>query len=119
LSTGWPGAVLALVVIAVVALIAAFVLPRRRTALREAGALVFVTCIALVFDWIAFGEGAREFTGATSVDGVSMRSAWGETAGRAFFGFLGVVFDVAAIGAWYRWLRKRRGQRPLESLGKD
>jgi hypothetical protein len=34
---------------------------RRRT---QAGWLLLITCFALTFDWVAFGPGARKFSGS-------------------------------------------------------
>lgn len=61
------------------------------------GALA-VTVFALLFDWIAFMPGARDFhTGASSLhQGGQVNS----TLGRVAFGVAAVIFDLFALHAW-------------------
>ncbi len=71
---------------------------------------LFITSLALAFDWIAFVPGERHFSGGFSAGGISVASNPGETAGRIFFGLFAVLFDVAAIGVWLRVLRPRKAE---------
>ncbi len=76
------------------------------------GALM-ITSLAVTFDWVAFGPGARQFTSSISVGGAHAGVEGGEYAGRAFFGLFALPFDIAAIGLWIKLVRMR--QNPEES----
>jgi hypothetical protein len=67
------------------------------------GALA-VTCMALLFDWVAFVPGARDFhAGASSIHrGGSVNS----TVGRVAFGLFAVLLDLFAFYAWRSTLRQ-------------
>jgi hypothetical protein len=71
------------------------------------GALA-ITCMALLFDWVAFAPGPRDFhSGASSIHrGGSVNS----TVGRVAFGLFAVLMDLFALYAWRTTLRqlKRR-----------
>jgi hypothetical protein len=66
---------------------------------------VLVTCLALIFDWIAFGPGERHFSGAMSFGGSWIGSRSDGTSGRIAFGVAAAVLDLFAAWGWYRWLR--------------
>ena len=90
---------------------ALMLLPERLASLRLPLGALMVTSLALVFDWVAFGPGERQFTGSLSVSGGAAASApVGETAGRVFFGLFALLFDIAAIGLWLRLIRGVRSQ---------
>jgi hypothetical protein len=57
-----------------------------------------VTCMALVFDWIAFVPGPREFHAGSSAShpGGPVNS----TFGRVVFGVVAVLMDAFAVYAW-------------------
>lgn len=57
-----------------------------------------VTCMALLFDWIAFVPGIREFHAGSSAShpGGSVNS----TFGRVAFGIVAVFMDVFALYVW-------------------
>ena len=80
-------------------------LPERLATLRLSLGALIVSSLALVFDWIAFGPGERQFTGSLGVGGAAVGSPVGETAGRVFFGLFALLFDIAAIGLWLRLIR--------------
>ena len=65
------------------------------------GALV-VTCLALTFDWVAFGPGERHFTG--SIGGVGFIP--GEMMGRVMFGIFAVIIDICAVAMWVAQCRQ-------------
>ena len=67
---------------------------------------LMITCLAGVFDWVAFGPGERHFTASVGAGGASATWASGEYAGRAFFGLFALLFDIAAVGLWLKLLRK-------------
>jgi len=66
------------------------------------GALA-ITCMALLFDWVAFVPGPREFhTGSSSIHrGGSVNS----TFGRVAFGVFAVFLDLFAFHAWRQTIR--------------
>ncbi len=65
-----------------------------------------VTCLAVTFDWVAFGPGERHFTG--SAGGIGFIP--GETMGRIVFGVVAVVIDICAVGMWVALLRATPGR---------
>jgi hypothetical protein len=67
------------------------------------GALV-ITCMALLFDWVAFAPGPRDFhTGASAINrGGSVSS----TFGRVAFGLGAIFFNLFAFHAWRETLRQ-------------
>jgi hypothetical protein len=73
------------------------------------GALA-ITCMALLFDWVAFVPGPRDFhTGASAIHrGGPVNS----TLGRVAFGMFAVFFDLFALYAWRKTLRQLR--RPAD-----
>ena len=84
----------------------AFVPPRLRR-VQVLLATLGVTSLALLFDWVAFAPGERQFrmwAGAGSASATWAASDW---AGRAFFAFFAVLFDVAALGLWLKMARER------------
>jgi hypothetical protein len=89
----------------------AFVLlPDRLATPRLALGALMVTSLALVFDWVAFGPGERQFRGSFGIGGAGVYSSLGDTAGRAFFGVFALLFDIAAVGLWLRLIRGPRSQ---------
>jgi hypothetical protein len=82
-------------------------LPPRMRKLQILLATLAVTSLAVLFDWIAFGPGERQFTMATGVGRMSATSTASDWVGRAFFAFFAVLFDVAALGLWIRLMRER------------
>ena len=71
------------------------------------GALM-VTSLAIVFDWVAFGPGTRQFTSTMSVGNAHATMPAGEYTGRAMFGLFALLFDIAALGLWIRLVRTRK-----------
>lgn len=71
------------------------------------GALA-ITCMALLFDWVAFVPGSREFhSGSSSLHrGASVNS----TVGRAAFGVFAVFCDLFAFYAWRQTIRQFKRQ---------
>ncbi|HZD21485.1 MAG TPA: hypothetical protein VE325_12505 [Burkholderiales bacterium] len=84
--------------------------PDRLAALRLTLGALMVSSLALVFDWVAFAPGERQFTGSLAAGGAALSSPVGETAGRVFFGLFALAFDIAAIGLWLRLIRGPRSQ---------
>jgi hypothetical protein len=61
-------------------------------------AAVVCGCLALVFNWIAFGPGPRHFSGATTIAMVTTSGAPpSEFSGRAMFGVVAVLLDLALV----------------------
>src|SRR6266700_370204 len=57
---------------------------------------LLVTCLALTFDWVAFGPGEPQFSGSFGGFGF-IPSEW---VGRAAFGAFALVLDLLAIAMW-------------------
>lgn len=75
--------------------------------LRNVVIWLFVVCLAIPFNWVAFGEGERQFSGSTSFLGFVSNSAAGETEGRIVFGFFAVLMDLVVVLAPLRLLMRR------------
>jgi len=69
---------------------------------RNVLAALVVTCLAVTFDWVAFGPGERHFTG--SIGGIGFIP--GETMGRVMFGIFAVVIDICAVAMWVTQCRQ-------------
>ena len=65
--------------------------------------LLIMVCFALVFNWVAFGPGEREFT--TSVNGFVVENS-GEIFGRSVFGFFAVLVDLWLVYGVYDFVKK-------------
>ncbi|MDX8404049.1 MAG: hypothetical protein R8K54_06540 [Mariprofundaceae bacterium] len=65
--------------------------------------LLIIGCFALVFSWIAFGPGEREFS--TSINGFIVEGS-GEVFGRAVFGFFAVLVDLWLVWGIYNFIKK-------------
>ncbi len=58
---------------------------------------VLVLLLAIPFNWVAFGEGERHFTGGISLPFVSFGTRASETSGRAGFGCFAGVLDILLV----------------------
>ncbi len=76
--------------------------------LRNLVMWLFVVCLAIPFNWVAFGEGERKFSGTSSFLGVITHSATGEGEGRLVFGFFAVLMDLVVLLLPLRFLKKRK-----------
>jgi hypothetical protein len=72
---------------------------------RDMLAALLLTCMALIFDWVAFGPGERQFTG--SVNGFGYVPS--ELSGRVAFGIAAIIFDIFAIRMWVQQCRRALG----------
>jgi len=79
--------------------------PPQYRRLRNLLSALVVTCLALTFDWVAFGPGERHFTG--SIGGIGFIP--GEMMGRIAFGIVAVVIDICAIAMWVAQCRQMFG----------
>lgn len=68
---------------------------------------VVILLFALVFNWVAFGPGEREFQGGITVPFGLFSVEVNETMGRAIFGIGSVMIDVIAAAVLWKWLRRR------------
>jgi hypothetical protein len=73
--------------------------------LRKMGAnfliAVLLSGFGLVFSWIAFGPGPREFSGGVSLLFIQVRGlTGGELVGRVVFGVFAVIVDLLALWRW-------------------
>jgi len=85
---------------------ASAVVPPRLRRVQVLLATLGVTSLALLFDWVAFAPGERQFRMWTSAGSASASSVASDWAGRAFFGFFAVLFDIAAVGLWLKMARR-------------
>jgi hypothetical protein len=87
---------------------------RWRQATTDGIALVMVSSLAAVFDWVAFFPGQRHFQSSSALLGVSLASNDSpESTGRWIFGGFAVILDVIALVVLWRILRggERRTRR--------
>ncbi|MEO8189879.1 MAG: hypothetical protein ABI682_06020 [Acidobacteriota bacterium] len=68
-------------------------------------ALIF---FAAPFHWIAFGPGAREFSGSTSIPFLTIRHGIPGLGGRIMFGFGALVIDAILVAAVVGLVRAER-----------
>jgi hypothetical protein len=73
-------------------------------------AALTVTSLAVVFNWVAFGPGEREFAGPLSSGGGTAMGATREMTGRLFYGFIALVMDLAALGLWIKVFARPRSK---------
>jgi hypothetical protein len=71
------------------------------------GALA-ITCMALLFDWVAFVPGPRDFHAGSSA--IQHGGSVNSTVGRVAFGVFAIFCDLFALYAWRQTIRvfKRR-----------
>ena len=69
-----------------------------------------VTSLAVVFNWVAFGPGERDFAGPLSSAGGTATGTTGEMTGRLFFGFIALLMDFAALGLWMKVFARPRNK---------
>jgi hypothetical protein len=69
-----------------------------------------VTSLAVVFNWVAFGPGEREFAGPLSSGGGTATGAAREMTGRLFYGFIALIMDIAALGLWIKVFARLRNK---------
>lgn len=68
---------------------------------------VILTVFIIVGNWIPFGPGARAFSGALGVGGVSVSGGSSELSGRIFFGIGAVIMDLAFLAIAIKAIRDR------------
>jgi len=71
---------------------------------------LFVVCLAVPFNWVAFGEGERHFTSRSTVMGATSSGAEAESEGRMIFGIIAVVIDLVVMLVPLYALRKKRSK---------
>lgn len=82
--------------------------------LRNMVVWCFVLALAIPFNWIAFGEGERHFSGSVSGFGVSQINALGEATGRWVFGGFALLMDFILIASLIRYLRGKPAFDPQD-----
>ena len=81
--------------------------PTRFSTLRHLVVIAFLTSLAAIFLWIAFGEGAREFTSGSATATLQGNAPKGQ--GRLAFGTLAMLSCVLiAVECWRAWRNLRR-----------
>lgn len=69
----------------------------RLAGLRNLVSWLFVVCLAIPFNWVAFGEGERQFSSSSTFLGISSAGNPGETEGRIVFGLFAVLMDLMVL----------------------
>lgn len=69
---------------------------------------MFVLCLALPFNWVAFGEGERKFSSASSFLGLVSHGSPGEGEGRFVFGLFALLMDLIVLLMPLRALFRKR-----------
>ena len=63
-------------------------------------------CFSLVFNWVAFGPGERQFSNSILIPFVSLELGDADfSAGRFFFGIFALLLDIAVLYGAYYYLR--------------
>ena len=91
---------------------AILVVPERRGRTRAWFGALMITCIALLFDWLAFGPGERHDAGGLT-NGTGARLHFWEVPGRVLLASGALLFNLMALWAWFRARRvawKRSGR---------
>src|SRR3989442_10484571 len=89
---------------------ALILLPRAHARVQLPLAALAVTSLAVVFNWVAFGPGEREFVGSLGLGGGTATEANREMTGRLFFGFVALLLDAAALGIWIKVFSRSRSK---------
>ena len=89
---------------------AILVVPERRKRLRAWIGALMITCIALLFDWVAFTPGERRITNGISNSNLGVRAHFWEVPARVLMVSGAVLFNLMALWAWLRawWRRSAR-----------
>jgi FtsH-binding integral membrane protein len=76
--------------------------------LRNLVSWLLVVCLAIPFNWVAFGAGERHFSSSSSFLGVTSSGAPGETEGRIVFGLFALLMDLMVVLVPLRSLKNRK-----------
>lgn len=71
--------------------------------------VLFLGTFALIFLWVGFGPGEREFSSSGSIGPVTISGAGNELVGRCLFGGVGLL--VGAVALWVALVK------PMQALG--
>jgi len=77
---------------------------------QQAFPLAMVTALGIVAAWIAFGEGARDFTSQTTFFGIPLATGNNEATGRFAFGAVAVLAGLILVLGGARAWRKLFGR---------
>jgi hypothetical protein len=87
---------------------AILVVPERQGRMRAFFGALMITCIALLFDWIALGLGERHSTIGIANGNIGVRTHFWEVPGRVLLVSGAMLFNLMALWAWIRARRVRR-----------
>lgn len=87
---------------------AILVVPERNKSLRAWFGALMITCIALLFDWLAFGSGERHTKAGTANSNLGLRMHFWEVPGQVMMLSGAVLFNLMALWAWLRTRRRAR-----------
>ncbi len=80
-------------------------LPPQYTKAKNLLGALSVTGLAIIFDWVAFGPGERQFSG--SIGGAGFVP--GEVMGRVAFGIFAIILDICVVTMWIAQCRQMFG----------
>ena len=76
--------------------------------LRNLVSWLLLVCLAIPFNWVAFGEGERHFSSSSSFLGFTSSGTPGETEGRFVFGIFAILMDLMVVLVPLRFLKKQK-----------
>jgi len=84
--------------------------------LRNLVSWLLVVCLAIPFNWVAFGEGERQFSSSSSFLGATSSGTAGEMEGRIVFGLFAILMDLMVVLIPLTLLKDRKpGRDDIES----
>lgn len=84
---------------------------KRLVWLRNLAGWLLLVCLAIPFNWVAFGEGERQFSSSSSFLGFTSSGTPGETEGRIVFGLFALLMDLMVVFVPLRLLRNRNSEQ--------
>jgi hypothetical protein len=87
---------------------AVLVAPERDGRMRAWFGALMVTCVALLFDWVALGLGESRGAAAAFSVNASARSHFWQVPGQVLLVSGAILFNLMALWAWFRARRVRR-----------
>jgi hypothetical protein len=76
--------------------------------LRNLVGWLLLVCLSIPFNWVAFGEGERQFSSSSSFLGITSSGSPGETEGRIVFGLFAILMDLMVVLVPLRLLKNRK-----------
>lgn len=81
-----------------------------------AASLLLLLCLALPYNWVAFGPGERQFTSTTTAGAGSRSEPVSESEGRIVFGLAALLVNALAVAAVVKAFRRSPSPKPDGTL---